>query len=444
MTAKGIRFGSASPLTHAVLGAALLLGVPGCGTRLVPLRDQGAVLLQQPTEQTAMRAAITRALTARGYTAEAEQPGKIIARLDQRGVSLRLNIDYTQTQFAVSYIDSQGLNFQVGPQGPMISPRYNSYAENLRRSIRDELDRPARDAQAALDAQRQHELDVLEAQRRQQQDALNAQAAEHDRDRQAALEAERLRTARAQADADRAAAQQPIIVGHNATAVVGLAFNAGQVRTGRGVIRINPGFTPDPRTVNGTAGGNISAAQLNMPDGCAGFYSGQPAHTLVLAQDFNYLRIETSAPTDTTLAVVAPDGSVWCDDDGAGNTNARIAGQFPAGPYRIYVGNYQRQVISPFQLMISEIDAGPAQVAQPVQQAPQPAAPPDCRTTLIQMGHNPVHAIHCNGAEPYCAQALLQAGHNPAHLIHCQGVQPDCAVALLRAGNNPAQLINCH
>ncbi|MFO0603556.1 MAG: hypothetical protein U0324_10305 [Polyangiales bacterium] len=431
----------ASPSSALVLCALLGAGSAGCGARLVPLRDQGAVLLATPAQEADVRAAIARALAARGFTAEAEQPNKIVARLDSRGMVLRVSIDYSATQYVVAYIDSQGYNFQVGPQGPMISARYNQYTENLRRSIQEELGRPAREAQAAVQAQRDHELALAEAQRQQQNDALAAQAAERDRDRQAALERERLRTERAHAEAE---ARRPIIVGHDATAVVGLRFNAGQVQGARGTIRLNPGFTPDPRTINGRAGGDVSAAQMGMPNGCTGFYAGTAAHTVFLARDFNYLRMETSAPTDTTLAVVAPDGSVWCDDDGAGNTNARIAGQFPAGPYRIFVGNYQQGVVSPFQLVITEYEAqNQVPVAVPVQPEPPPAPAPDCRGALLAAGHHASNLIFCNDVPDRCAVALLQAGHHPSNLIHCRGVEPNCAEQLLRSGQHPSNLIHC-
>ena len=433
-----------SPSSALLLCVALGAGSVGCGARMTPLRDQGAVLLATPTPEGEVRAAIARALAARGFTAEAEQPNKIVARLDSRGMTLRVSIDYSPTEFAISYIDSQGYNFQVGPQGPMISTRYAQYTENLRRSIRDELGRPAREAQAAVQAQRDHEMALVDAQRQQQADALNAQAAERDRDRQAALERERLRTERAHAEAE---ARRPIIVGHNATAVVGLRFNAGQVQGARGTVRLNPGFTPDPRTLNGRAGGDVSAAQMGMPQGCTGFYSGAPAQSVFLARDFNYLRVETSAPTDTTLAVVAPDGSVWCDDDGAGNTNARIAGQFPAGPYRVFVGNYQQGVVSPYQLVITEYEAqGQAPVAMaapPPVVAPPPPPAQNCTGALLAAGHHASNLVHCNGVPDRCAVALLQAGHHPSNLVHCRGVEESCAEQLLRSGQHPSNLVHC-
>ncbi|MEZ4410499.1 MAG: hypothetical protein R3A52_29065 [Polyangiales bacterium] len=183
---------------------------------------------------------------------------------------------------------------------------------------------------------------------------------------------------------------------------------------------------------------------MNLPAGCRGYYSGQPGHVMVLGDDFNYLRVESRSDSDTTLAIVAPDGSVWCDDDGAGGTDARIAGQFPAGPYRVFVGNYQPNVISRYQLSVSELQPAVAAPA-PVMAAPPPvAAPaPTCQSALLAAGHNSVDLIHCNGVEDRCAVALLQAGHHPAHLVHCRGVEPSCAEAMLRSGRNPAELVHC-
>ncbi len=81
----------------------------------------------------------------------------------------------------------------------------------------------------------------------------------------------------------------------------------------------------------------------------------------------------------------------------------------------------------------------------PAPVAPAPAAPgvPDCRTTLLQLGHSATNLMFCDGAEPYCADALLRAGHAPANLQFCQGVQPQCAVQLLASGQSPTLLMNC-
>lgn len=86
----------------------------------------------------------------------------------------------------------------------------------------------------------------------------------------------------------------------------------------------------------------------------------------------------------------------------------------------------------------------------PQQQYPQQQYPqqqyqqaPDCRTTLLQMGHAATNLMFCDNAEPYCAAALLRMGHAPTNLMFCQGVQTQCAVQLLESGRNPTELQFC-
>jgi hypothetical protein len=75
----------------------------------------------------------------------------------------------------------------------------------------------------------------------------------------------------------------------------------------------------------------------------------------------------------------------------------------------------------------------------------QPAQPayPDCRRTLIEMGHASSSMMFCDGAEPNCAVSLLQRGHAPSSLMFCQGVDPQCAVTLLESGRAPSELQFC-
>jgi hypothetical protein len=76
-------------------------------------------------------------------------------------------------------------------------------------------------------------------------------------------------------------------------------------------------------------------------------------------------------------------------------------------------------------------------------QQPPAQAYPDCRRTLIELGHSPSSFMFCDGVEPYCADALLRAGHAPSSLMFCQGVDPQCATSLLQNGRAPAELQYC-
>ncbi len=82
----------------------------------------------------------------------------------------------------------------------------------------------------------------------------------------------------------------------------------------------------------------------------------------------------------------------------------------------------------------------PQQFVQPQQ---QPIIP-DCRSTLLQMGHAASNLMFCDGVEPYCADALLRRGHAPTNLMFCEDVNPECAVQLLQRGGAPTELQFCH
>lgn len=414
----------------------------GCGTRSVPLATTTPFLLAQESDPTALRAAIVRALDARQYATESEADGRIVARFSQRGRMLRLAIDYSSRDYRVTYLDSAGFGYQVGPDGqPVISAHYDRQVRALQQTIESEIDRPAREAREAVEQQRQHELAVLEAERRRQAEAQQAQSNEAERRRQAELERkrlaterERLRMERAQAEAE---ARRPRIVAHDPVYVDGMAYRRGS-RARFGSARVAPGFREE--WLRGQAEGRSDAAGLRLPTSCRGYYDGTPEHAVVVRNNLDYLRIETDADQDVTIVGIAPDGNVYCDDDGGAGLNARIEGYFPAGTYRVMVGTYQPGASSRYELLLSETQA-PSENAPPV--AAAPVGPPDCRALVIQQGHAPAHAVHCGGAEPYCAAALLQAGHHPAHLVHCQGVDATCAQATLRAGHHPAHLVHC-
>lgn len=116
-------------------------------------------------------------------------------------------------------------------------------------------------------------------------------------------------------------------------------------------ISIETGFLPDPRTVNGTAGGPRSAGTLSP--NCRGYIPQTPQHVVTLTTAFSNLRIISRANGDTTLAVHLPDGTYRCADDDDG-FNPIVSGQFPAGPIEIYVGTYSSGTNIPYVLGLTE------------------------------------------------------------------------------------------
>ncbi len=252
---------------------------------------------------------------------------------------------------------------------------------------------------------------------------------------------------------------------------------APQVEPRFGTMHFSAGFTPDPYTARGTTRARRPAARLGLR-GCSGFYGSRPEYVMVLDTPIHYLRIEARSPRDTTLAILGPNGNVYCDDDTAGNGNPRIAGSFPAGVYQVHVGSFNQRQRARYTVQFSEYTPQQQPVVhhqqphhQPQPQHPQhpqphhpqphhqqpnvvihnaqpapprPSAVPDCRQILLQQGHNASYLRHCQNAEPYCAAALLRAGHNPTYLRNCTtAIEPHCAESLLQAGHNPTYLRNC-
>lgn len=127
-----------------------------------------------------------------------------------------------------------------------------------------------------------------------------------------------------------------------------------------GTISLSAGFTGDPRIINVTAGGRLSAQSID-PD-CRGSVANAPDVRLNYEAGGSLpLIISVGSDSDTTLAVNGPDGSWYCDDDTNG-TNPVVRFNSPqSGRYDIYVGHYQQGSRIPAQLYISEVTSAGAE-----------------------------------------------------------------------------------
>lgn len=129
--------------------------------------------------------------------------------------------------------------------------------------------------------------------------------------------------------------------------------------TGSSTIQLAPGFSPDPHTVTGEAGGPFNANTRNSA--CRGFIGAVSDHTLHLTQPFNHLRVAATSPVDVTLVIQMADGSYRCNDDADG-TNPVVEGPFPVGMHRVYVGTYAQGTTGSYTLTVSQAGAGAAAV----------------------------------------------------------------------------------
>jgi len=99
---------------------------------------------------------------------------------------------------------------------------------------------------------------------------------------------------------------------------------------------ISPGFTPDPLVGSGVSGGPDEV------EGC-GFINtaDSPDHVLYVNNYFNYLSVSVESPGDVTLFMENIDtGETICVDDSNGTLLPEFAGEWPAGTYFLWVGDF--------------------------------------------------------------------------------------------------------
>lgn len=82
-----------------------------------------------------------------------------------------------------------------------------------------------------------------------------------------------------------------------------------------GVVELSAGFSPDPYVIRATSGGD-DLVDEGYGEGCIGYTTIAEANVELFYEAGSFpLIIEASAPTDTALVVIAPDGGVYCNDD---------------------------------------------------------------------------------------------------------------------------------
>ena len=122
-----------------------------------------------------------------------------------------------------------------------------------------------------------------------------------------------------------------------------------------GTVQLRSGFTPDPRIVPVTSGGEIDAETLDPS--CRGFISDAPDVRLYYEAGSLPLIISVASAADTTLVINGPDGRWYCDDDGGVDAlNPAIRFEEPdSGRYEIWIGTYGSTANARASLHISEL-----------------------------------------------------------------------------------------
>ncbi len=137
-----------------------------CGHTAVlrPATQPEVELIGEAYQPGQVRAAVVRALASRKFIAEAEEPGKIVARYERGGRQARVAVEYNQTQFAIRFLASANMGEVTDGSGNvMVDSMYFDWTKGLDHTIQDELKKIGKDAAAAAKADRDYEVMLEQA-----------------------------------------------------------------------------------------------------------------------------------------------------------------------------------------------------------------------------------------------------------------------------------------
>lgn len=120
-----------------------------------------------------------------------------------------------------------------------------------------------------------------------------------------------------------------------------------------GTLEIGTALEPDPLRAQGRSGGPVEAATWD--EACAGFVSELPDHLLAVEGEMDVRVLAHSPGSDVTLIVQAPDGSYQCADDDV-ESDPVLTLSLTAGEYKVWVGNKEREALSPYLLGVTQHD----------------------------------------------------------------------------------------
>jgi len=124
-------------------------------------------------------------------------------------------------------------------------------------------------------------------------------------------------------------------------------------------ISLGRNFRPDPATLTGNGGGNVSIASIaGIADNCRGFANAEPNHTITLTENFpvmDLLVYTDNINDDPTMLVKGPNGLVICADDESGGRNPQATRRMPKGTYQVWVASKNINQSFSYMLSLSEI-----------------------------------------------------------------------------------------
>ncbi|MFC4725985.1 hypothetical protein AB6B38_11425 [Glycocaulis abyssi] len=170
-------------------------------------------------------------------------------------------------------------------------------------------------------------------------------------------------------------------------------------------LSLRAGFRNDPASIEVSQGGDVRLGPLGTA--CVGFGSEAPSARLTYRAGRYQLYISTESERDGTIAVLAPDGSWHCDDDGAGSLDPGVTFAEPqSGDYLIWAGTFSDIGEQTATLHVSEI--GYAGIDNSV----DVSGTPHDGSYRLEAGFSPnPFAMGVRVGGPVSAQLALASGH---------------------------------
>ena len=141
------------------------------------------------------------------------------------------------------------------------------------------------------------------------------------------------------------------------TTIVALAIAAPSFA--QSAVSLGRNFRPDPKTLDGSGGGNVSiASTAGIADNCRGFANAKPNHTITLNETFpvmDLLVYSSNINDDPTMLIKGPNGIIICADDESGGRNPQVTRRMPKGIYKVWVGSKNVNQSFGYTLSLSEI-----------------------------------------------------------------------------------------
>ena len=122
-----------------------------------------------------------------------------------------------------------------------------------------------------------------------------------------------------------------------------------------GTLTLYPGFTPDPQTLSGDAGGPLEATLLG--EACTGFVGEAPGHVVEADGTFAELRFLARPEEDDAVGIVVrdPEGEAHCVEAPDAGQNVELAMPVQPGRHTIWVSARSPGLTPGYVLGVTEL-----------------------------------------------------------------------------------------